>query len=51
MFLHLILGCVEGQYLHEDQCMECPVGTYQDPDFHMETICKNCSGTEPISMN
>ena len=48
MFLHLISGCVEGQYVYEDQCMACPVGTYQDSIFHMETMCKNCSGTEPI---
>ena len=28
--------------------MDCPVGTYQDSDFHKDSMCKNCSGTNII---
>ena len=43
----LISVCGPGQYFYGgNQCLDCPVGTYQDSTFHRETMCKNCSGTQ-----
>ena len=47
LFSDLISVCGPGQYFYGgNQCLDCPVGTYQDSTFHRETMCKNCSGTQ-----
>ena len=30
------------------QCAECPMGTYQDKDFHVDMVCKNCSSKKVL---
>ena len=37
--------------MNEGRCISCPVGKYQDDDYHVETDCKSCSGTETFSPN
>ena len=44
--LNPITACRVGQYVNEGRCISCPGGQYQDDDYHVETACKNCTGTE-----